>query len=78
MAIVRKLERLDGLINAPHTEAQCTYSIVSDDEGLRWLQVDTYGSPTRKHRGRKSQSIRFTPDAIRELRRILNVEFAER
>jgi len=77
MAIVRRLEALRGLANARHTEAQCTYSIVSDEGGKRWLQIDTYGSAARQLRGKKSQSVRFAPEAITQLRRILDDEFPE-
>jgi hypothetical protein len=71
MAIVRKLEPFPDLIDARHTEVRGTYSVVTDANGNRWLQIDTYGSAMRKHRGKKSQSIRFSPEAIRQLRAIL-------
>ena len=74
MAIVRKLEKLDGITPARHTEAQCTYAIVRDDDGKSYLQVDTYGSATRQIRGKKSQSIRFSPEAVVQLRRIIESE----
>lgn len=74
MAIVRKLEKLEGLMDARHSEAPCTYAIVTSDDGRKWLQVDTYGSTTRKLRGKKSQSIRFAPEAVEQLRRIIERE----
>lgn len=75
MAIVRHLELRALDIEARHTEAHATYVIVKDREGQKYLQVDTYGSATRKLKGKKSQSIRFSNEAIRELRGIFSRHF---
>jgi hypothetical protein len=75
VAIVRHLEQHQLSVDAQHSETECTYSIVSDREGTNYLQIDTYGSRDRKIAGKKSQSIRFAPEAIRELRLILNTHF---
>lgn len=75
MAIVRHLERQQLSVEARHSETDCTYSIVCDPEGTNYLQIDTYGSRDRKMSGKKSQSIRFTLEAIRELRQILDAHF---
>jgi hypothetical protein len=39
------------------------------------LQIDTYGSVDRKLPGKKSQSLRFAPEAINQLREILDSHF---
>jgi hypothetical protein len=75
MAIVRDLQALTLERDARHTEAHCTYSIRVDDQGRRYLQIDTYGSSTRKIRDKKSQSIRFAPEAIERLKQILREHF---
>ena len=75
MAIVRKLDLLTLEKDSKHSEVDCTYSIVTDNKGLKYLQVDTYGSATRKIPGKKSQSIRFSPKAIKQLKSILKNEF---
>jgi hypothetical protein len=62
-------------IEARHTETDCTYTIVRDDRGVAFLQIDTYGSRNRQIAGKKSQSIRFAPEAIRELKQILDRHF---
>jgi hypothetical protein len=75
MAIVRKLKRitLEGSTRQ-HTELEsCTYSIIQSDDG-KYLQIDSYGSAQRKMRGGKSQSIRFSPEAVSQLRKILSEE----
>ena len=75
MAIVRKLEPIQLDRDSKHSEVDCTYSIVTDGKGQKYLQVDTYGSATRKIPGKKSQSIRFSPGAIKQLKSILKKEF---
>jgi len=74
MAVVRRLEHQTLEKGSPHTEVECTYSIVEDDKG-RHLQIDTYGSTNRKIPGKKSQSIRFAPEAIEQLKVLLKEKF---
>jgi hypothetical protein len=75
MAVVRRLEQLTLEKESPLSEADCTYSIVSDKQGRRYLQVDTYGSASRKIIGNKSQSIRFAPEAVEQLKQLLTKHF---
>jgi hypothetical protein len=74
MAVVRRLEHLVLEEGSPHSEVQCTYSIV-DGPGGRYLQIDTYGSTTRQFPGKKSQSVRFAPEAIEQLKILLAQHF---
>ncbi len=71
MAIVRHLEQGNLGVHSKHTEVEATYSIVLSENGEVCLQIDTYGSSDRQFPGKKSQSIRFAPEAINELREIL-------
>jgi hypothetical protein len=73
MAIVRKLARITLEQGSSHTEVNGTYSIIQGDDG-KSLQIDTYGSAHRKMPDKKSQSIRFSPEALEQLRRILSEE----
>ncbi|MDP2402046.1 MAG: methionyl-tRNA formyltransferase [Actinomycetota bacterium] len=57
-----------------HTEADASYSVIVDETGRRLLQIDTYGSSDRQILGKKSQSIRFSPEALEQLREILETE----
>ena len=75
MAILSHLEHLPLEIETTHTETVGTYAIVSDN-GRKCLQVDTYGSANRQLEGKKSQSMRFTASAIRELRAIIDKHFS--
>lgn len=75
MAIVRRMEPLALEKDTPHTEVDCTYSIVHDKGGRAFLQVDTYGSKDRRNPGKKSQSIRFAPEAIEQLKALITAKF---
>jgi hypothetical protein len=75
MAIVRRLAPVTLERETRHSEVECTYSIVSDNQGRRYLQVDTYGSTDRQIPGKKSQSIRFAPEAINQLKKLLSTHF---
>lgn len=75
MAVVRSLRRITLEGNSAHSEVkECTYSIVTGNDGRKSLQIDTYGSAQRKMPDKKSQSIRFSPEAIDQLRTILAQE----
>lgn len=71
MAIVRKLREQPLERDARHTEVDATYCIVRGEDDERFLQIDTYGSSGRKVLGKKSQSIRFSSEAVKQLREIL-------
>ncbi len=75
MAIVRRLESLSLERDPTHTEVERTYSIVIYNDGRKYLQVDTYGSTARQIPGKKSQSIRFAPEAVMQLKAVLADNF---
>jgi hypothetical protein len=75
MAIVRKLTHKVLERDVPHRDVDCTYSVVHDDDGRKYLQLDTYGSTERKMPNKKSQSLRFSPEAIVELKALLRDRF---
>lgn len=74
MALIRRMNRIFLEANAPHTEATATYAIVRDDEGQLLLQIDSYGSTGRQMPGKKSQSLRFSSEALDQLAEILRTE----
>ena len=51
--------------------ADATFSVFDDGDGRSYLQIDTYGSLKRKMPGKKSQSLQFGPEALAQLRMIL-------
>lgn len=54
-----------------HREVECTYCVVASNDGTKLLQLDTYGSERREIPGKKSQTLRFSQEALLELKRIL-------
>jgi len=70
MALVRKLthKKLDRI--GIHSEVECTYSI----DG-QYLQIATYGSKSRRNPDTVSQTIRFAPEAIEQLKAVLQKHF---
>jgi hypothetical protein len=75
MALVKKLKETTLDRDVPHREVECTYCVIHDDNGLKYLQLDTYGSAERQMPGKKSQSLRLSPQAIKQLREILSNRF---
>jgi hypothetical protein len=75
MAIVRTLERIEIERDSKHSEVKGTYAIIEDQSGTKYIQIDTYGSAIRKMPGKKSQSLRFSPEAIHQLKKIIDREF---
>lgn len=73
MALIKGLEKIILERDSKHSEVNCTYSIVEVGD-KKYLQIDTYGSKTRKMPGKKSQSLRFSPEAIIQLKKIINSE----
>ena len=76
MALIRSIHPLThSRVAKRHTDVNCTYTIVVDDQGRRCIQFDTYGSDERQERGKKSQALRLTPEAVAELQAILDQHF---
>lgn len=70
MALVNALAKETLTKNSTHLPVDGTFCIIQTPEGPL-LQIDTYGSTQRKHKGKKSQSIRFSKAAIKQLKAIL-------
>lgn len=71
MGLVHKLKEQTLERDSVHADVDCTYSIVDG----KFLQIDTYGSQDRKIPGKKSQTIRFSPEAIEQLKDVLLKHF---
>jgi len=74
MALVTKLERQSMSKNSVHGPVNSTYSVF-DEDGKRYLQIDTYGSAQRKIRGKKSQTIQLNEQSVRQLKKLLDENF---
>ena len=64
--------------NGVHEEAECIYTVFTGDDGQSYLQIDTYGSSRRQFRGKKSQTVQFGPEALAQLRVLLDHENLQR
>ena len=69
MAIITEITHKSLERESKHTEVDCTYDVIQID-GKKYLQLDTYGSAQREIKGKKSQSIRLSPEAIEQLKKI--------
>ena len=71
MALIEKISR--QVQQYRHQDAvECTYDVITDSKGQKYLQLLTYGSPGREIPGKVSQNVRFGPAALAELKRILH------
>jgi hypothetical protein len=75
VALVRSITPCVKQRQRVHEETPCESSVVTDDHGKRYLQVDTYGSGTRKFKGKVSQSIQFDEAAAHALRQLIDETF---
>lgn len=71
MALVKKLGKITMDRNLVHEQVECTYTVFTDSDGYRYLQIDTYGSKTRKLKGKKSQSLQFDRESMKKLSEII-------
>lgn len=75
MALITKFERVTMSKNRVHGPASCTYSAFNEN-GTRFVQIDTYGSSRRKFKGKKSQSIQLTKEGAGTLVKLLTQELS--
>ena len=61
-----------------HSTVECTSTLFTDDAGIKYLQLDTDGSKTRKIPGKVSQSLQFSPESLGQLRDPIDREFPDR
>jgi hypothetical protein len=74
MALVKNLESVTKERNSVHGPVDCAYTIFAANDGKRYLQLDTFGSRSRKIAGKISQSMQFDEDLAHQLVRIINEE----
>lgn len=76
MALINKykLDKLEKHTNSLHKEVESTYSTYVIN-GNKYIQIDTYGSTERQHKGKISQSIQLDKGTAIKLIEILQKEF---
>lgn len=73
MALVSKIDEISRSASI-HDEVEASYNVVRNN-GEIYVQVNTYGSPERKIKGKVSQSIQFSSEVIKDLYEIINKDF---
>ena len=78
MATIRSFHRAsgDGPGKRHPTTVDCGYRVMAVD-GSTVLQLDTYGSKSREHPGKVSQSLQIDRDAARSLKALLEEAFPD-
>ena len=74
MALVIKISEGIKDRSSIHKITDCSFFVI-ENNGEKYLQLDTFGSDDRQITGKVSQSIQFSPAAIIELKKILNSRF---
>lgn len=77
MALVRAIKQIRKDRCSVHEPVECTYTVFTADDGQKYLQLDSYGSRTRKLTGKVSQALQFSKATVQELRAIIDREFGE-
>jgi hypothetical protein len=75
MALIKNLKRGFKDRESIHGITDSSYIIINDKRGQKYLQIDTFGSSERAMPGKISQSIQFSPEAIKQLKEIFSKEF---
>ena len=75
MALIQTLKKgLKERISV-HDKADATYFILEFPTGNKILQIDSVGRRTRKIPGKVSQSIQFSPEAVKQLKELIAKHF---
>lgn len=75
MALVKDIKKGFKDRDSIHKTTECNYFIVYNKKGEKFLQLDTYGTADRELAGKLSQSMQFSPEAIKQLKELLAKEF---
>ncbi len=74
MALVTKVVLVRKDNRKVHRPTTCECSVF-EDEGQRYVQLDTFGTDGRQFRGKISQSLQLDAQGAQELRAILDEAF---
>lgn len=67
MARIRSFAEVSGRTHLHPTEVDAEWSVVETNEGVRFLQVSTFGSDSRASEPKVSQTIQLDEKLAREL-----------
>ena len=75
MALIKTLKKGFKERISVHDSTDATFFILEFANGNKILQIDSVGRKTRKNPDKVSQSIQFSPEAIKQLKELLSKEF---
>lgn len=75
MALIRAIEPITKGRQTLHEETRCCFSVFTDDNGKRYIQLDTYGTRTRQFPGKVSQALQFDEMSARQLQSLIESTF---
>ncbi len=76
MALVTQIMEVQKERQRVHEIVECSASVF-DAAGRRFLQLDTYGSADRKHKGKVSQALQFDHKGAEQLLRLIRQTFPD-
>lgn len=76
MALIGEIKDVVKTRQQVHGRVDCSASMF-EDRGERYLQLDTYGSPSRAFAGKTSQTIQFDRDAAEQMLHRIKRAFPE-
>ena len=72
MALIERFEKEQPQrVKIQKPVSRATYSILTDERGNQFLYIRTFGSAEREVPGKPSQQVQLGPEAIEQLREIL-------
>jgi hypothetical protein len=77
MALVNEITKSTKERQKLHDETTCLSSVFTDDDGRRYIQLDTYGSKTRQMANKVSQSIQLSEQASAQLKKLIESTYPE-
>ena len=77
MALVKSIVATTTVGTKVHRPTHCEYSVVRPEPGGVYVQLDTFGSVSRKCVGKVSQSIQFDEAAAKQLMHLLRAAFPD-
>ncbi len=67
MALVLEIHNSSNERQRVHGPVECGYHTFTDSQGRAYLQLDTYGSPSRRMREKASQYLQFNEASAEQL-----------
>ena len=77
MALIKQLELCEKEHSNIHDQVRCTYSIIKSSDGTKLIQLDTYGTSSRKIPDKVSQTVQFNHDSAVQLLKLIRETYPD-